>query len=358
MKLIALAALATVLTLFSVISSAQIFGMKSGKDQMKEYTNAVEDALSKGKSVVIVPLFNERNRYVGYRKGGDDYSLVVFWQNTGSPSPNAGFQSGPDASLFNVEAGEVYQVSIVEPGTYGIQGSFYSEQDTSLASLKTTDAPPKSRGLGRVLYAPGGYNDFKLGQEWRAAEFETHTLHDSYCTMVHVASGACVSWGTVSRDVTTMKNPEGYYGTATKVVKPEVNASIRITRSFATFQAAPGEVVLVDGFFARVPNLVFDKDSCKHAERDAVECDLKQFQLNRIRPSVDAFRQELKDAKTSARPFDVTDVFYEGNNIPLNRKMRAVLSKAVYREPVVTARSAGKDPDWGEALFLDADPKT
>lgn len=353
MKPLATAAFSTLLVLFPVISSAQLFGTRGKNDRMKEYTTAVEDALSKGKGVVIMPLFNERARYVGYRKGGDEYSLVVFWQN--GEDSGIGFQSGPDTSLFNIKAGEVYQVSIVEPGTYSIRGSFYSQQDASLAGLKTTAAPQESRGLGKVLYASGFYNDFQLGQAWRAAKFETNTVHDSYCSLVHVASGGCVSWGTVSRDVTTMKSPEGYYGTATEVIKPAVNANIGIMRRFATFETKPGEVILVDGFFARTPNLIFDTDRCIDAERGAVECDLKQFQLNRFHASLVDFRNRIGDAKTDSRSADVTDLFYEGNNLPLSRKMRSILAKAIYREPNVTARSAGQQADWGEALFLDAE---
>lgn len=299
-------------------------------------------AVASGRALVVTPVLNVDAKYGG--KGAADHP-VELWQDLSSLtrwSRKGGGQPllvGHRADSRNIGMPGVhhsfvvdnsrYLVFIVDPGTYELDGMSIELKRTTMPTTRPGDVQARSR-VGSVLLEPGKYEDYYKQQEWQDAQYANRKVEHNYCASVFVMSGACAQWATSSQTVTDLVKQAGYE-TVTKAYAADVlRVDAQLDQPMASFTVAPGEAVVVDGFFAQHPSLSFDSNRCE-AERRGVRCDLTEFLMVRIPGDV----ADLE----SADALQVTDSY---------PTLRSIFQKATYRKPKVSAKGDAFVPGLGQ----------
>ena len=292
------------------------------------YRRAVESH----KAIVFIPSFNMDAKYQPnevqqrHAEYWADQTSTTIWQ--GVDDHKETFKVGYDASSENIglhgyvyafDAGHTaYFMYIVNPGTHTITGNTVEAERTTLPDANGTHASVSPR-LGQVTMAQTKKTEFYQTQEWFDAVYADRTIRNDYCTLT-IVGGPCVQWNSSSSTVQDEIRQEGYRTvTKSKLVDGLVIAS-KLTREFASFKVAPGEVVLVDGFFAQHPNTDFDNKACTQQGINAIECDMLDYFLVRIPAKL----SDLKSATLQAAMRDIPS-------------LKEITSMAKYRETKVAA---------------------
>ena len=122
---------------------------------------------------------------------------------------------------------DVFEVHLIPPGTYLLNGAENYRLNTRVAKLKplgTTDEVSKDIGATRL--ADVDYRFYSWKKVWVPPGVLTDQHSQQVCISVHVASGNCVAWGTQNYE--TSRPTEGYWDDR---IVPEDIPAVRIRRS-------------------------------------------------------------------------------------------------------------------------------
>lgn len=158
-------------------------------------------------------------------------------------------------------------------------------------------------------------------------------MTQDYCTAVRVVSGQCASWGSTSYDVTDQTKAAGYYNVTKEEMLDAIIAEHRLSSPFASFTIGPGDVAVVDGFFAEYPNSDFATSDCRRSGVEIVRCPLKSISMARLKASVDVFLRG-----------DFTERGYP--------KLADVVKAADYKPTQINAEQGGGPSKWGVTYTL------
>jgi hypothetical protein len=264
-------------------------------------------ALAAGKAIVIIPSINLDAKYQGSDLAAKhaafwaDQTSTTIWQATGDPRDL--FKVGYDAMIgkvglhgygFHFAAGRAFYLAyIVNPGTYTITGNTVEVERATLP--EAGEARPSAKpGLGQISLVPTKNTEYYQTQEWFNAVYADRTIKNDYCTLT-VVGGPCVQWYTDTNTVRDQVAPAGYRTVTNAKQVDGVVAAAKLTREFASFKVAPGDAVMVDGFFALYPNVGFDEGTCT-SHGGSVQCDMREYALVRIPASL----EHLKDPNAQA----------------------------------------------------------
>ncbi|MCF7221661.1 hypothetical protein [Marilutibacter chinensis] len=313
-------------------------------EQMDALAKRLKNELAMGKSVVLSPIFSDAARSGGYR--GKD-GLNVLWEN---PSQEGGSYSLTWLGATQVRVnGRDYLVSVERPGRYSLKAVRYVARNASLDGMELAQEPVRSRGIGVVYLSNGTYAAHEWTQEWKDEISWNEYRLQTYCTPT--VGGHCISSSAMEAQKRVAR-PAGYQPTVKEVDRPAVNASISLDRDFASFELRAGEVVLVDGVFARPPNVWFDDASCEAGAGDDVKCDLSGFAMQRIAASIDDLRAGLtEDMLGPNRRKRELNMSAPNYSVPSPR-LAEVLSAASYREVSFAAVPGEIDDEWGQQYYL------
>ena len=307
-------------------------------------------ALLGGKAIVIIPSVNLKEKYA---KPDDiqsrqaelliDRTSTTIWQD--SNDPRNAIKVGADVTADNVGLhGYTYAfvanktryfVYIVDPGTYTVAGSTYEAIHASMPQPASKKKSSASR-LGQVSLAQVKSTEFYQTQAWFDAVYQDREIRDDYCTLA-IAGGPCVQWNSSSHTVQDQLHAGGFREVTKSRAVDGLVVAAKLSKPFASFNVSPGEVVMVDGFFAEYPNAKFDDHRCEQVSGVNVQCDLKQYTLLRISAQID----DLKTLDES--PINL--------QLPI---LRNILRDAKYRPATVSATPDKSVPSFGMRYTLNS----
>lgn len=310
---------------------------KVRQQRIEAWDTLYRRAAESHKAIVFIPSFNMDAKYQPdkveqrHAEYWADQTSTTIWQGVDDHKIN--FKVGYDASSENIglhgyvnafDAGQAtYFMYIINAGTYTITGNTIEAERTTLPDANGSHATVNPR-LGQVTMAQTKKTEFYQTQEWFDAVYADRTIRNDYCTLT-IVGGPCVQWSSSSGTVRDKVSQEGYRTvTKSKLVDGLVIAS-KLTREFASFKVAPGEVVLVDGFFAQHPNTDFDNRACTQQGSNAIECDMRDYFLVRI-PA------KLSDLKSPQLLAAMQTIPY----------LKEIISMAKYRETNVAANAGAE----------------
>jgi hypothetical protein len=266
-------------------------------------------ALGNGKSIVVVPVLNLDDKYkqytvAEYGNGGTKYpefladsTSMLIWENKGDPKSQikAGVRSGNTdigmhGWLNDINGGRFeYQIYIVDAGTYNLIGNTYELARMSMPDMSSTQWTAKP-AIGIASLIPKRNTEFYQTQEWFNAQYQTRTVNDgSHCTMVvsNESSTGCAQWQDDSHQETNVSDPGGWRAVTHEKLVDGVALATKLTKPFASFTVAPGESILIDGFYANDSNTGINANACKQAEASLVDCGISNYTLFRIPSSLE-----------------------------------------------------------------------
>lgn len=301
--------------------------------QLKQMENgmkaaSVAAAVANGQAVVVTPLFNRATQFHRPEITDEQFSRRVTWEKTGQPQ--ARFTVEKDG-VINSTLGEVQQFFIVEPGTYRLASIEYEVPETTTAQI-TAKRERLPAPLGSILLTEGRTHVMRETQEWHPDRYTTQSVRTTRCVVVH-AAGHCLSSATRDEDVQVLTQQAGWYNTRKAVETSKVSVEARPAKDFATFTVMPGEIVLVDGFVAKIPAVSFDPHACHRVDADTLECRMTQIELQRIPGRF----EELKAAIPT---------------IQGHPELVDVLSHIEHRAPDIKAKAGWTDAAWGRNYYL------
>lgn len=291
----------------------------------------LKHALENGKAVVVSPLFNSTEKTARPGITYKDYSRTVQWQKIGDPKST--FTIGWDKKILLVTLGEVHQIDVIEPGSYRVASASFDVHNEKLPDVAVKRGL-RARGVGKVAYVQTEFQEQRYVKQWRGPTYGTERVQSSYCLVAHV-SGHCVSWGTRSDDVTQQTSGGRYVDRVQRSMEPGVQVTAKPSKEFASFTVQPGELVLLDAFFAKTPNVRFHRDECERAAAQQIDCELSGFDLQRIPSNADDFKRRITTLTSSPQLVEL-------------------LAKTQYRAPKITALAGWSDPHWGQNYYLGA----
>lgn len=151
-------------------------------------------------------------------------------------------ETGPQRTVLM----DVFEVHLIPPGTYLLNGAENYRLNTRVAKLKplgTTDEVSKDIGATRL--ADVDYRFYSWKKVWVPPGVLTDQHSQQVCISVHVASGNCVAWGTQNYE--TSRPTEGYWDDR---IVPEDIPAVRIQAVIAkahaplAFTAREGQILL------------------------------------------------------------------------------------------------------------------
>jgi hypothetical protein len=287
--------------------------MLAARDAMLAATDKLlVDAVKAGKAIVVTTTinldskkwgdFNDANVMTEFARARNG---ITEWRNT--DRPDASFKVGNGESAMDMKdirgshmqvvfGRSLYQVFIVEPGNYTLAGGTNVIPRTTLSN-PAANAKIRRSALGSAVLEETEFTEFEKRQYWRDAAYETNRVQQTVCTSVRVASGQCASTADASYDQTRQTRAAGYAtGTYAKEI-PGVKSTAQLRKPFASFSVAPGEVVLVDGFYADAPNFSFSEKDCERIESRQIRCEINQYTLIRIPTSLQDFSKTTPAAQ-------------------------------------------------------------
>jgi hypothetical protein len=327
--------------------------MKSAQAKQKDESNTLlvytdtlfRHAIAAGKSIVITPIINfsySNPQALNTPEGKDESSSTVVWQDVHDPVKV--FRVGVEESLLNtgmhgyqldVTTGkEDYLVYIVDPGTYSVAGNTYDARKARVPDAGT-GRPTRLSSLGQTNLIESRYASFDQKLVWHNATYADRTVHENYCTL-EIVGGPCVASATSSYHVTDQTSAAGYQTDTVRNDLNGVSVSTKIEKEFASFTVAPGEVVVVDGFYADPSGTGnFQYSSCSRVGGQQVQCQLSGYSLLHL-PSF------LEEAKNAIHPNPETLPF-----------MAEIFAKMQYRPLKITAQPGPPSiPGWGKTYKL------
>lgn len=303
-------------------------------------------ALASGKAIVMIPSINLDAKYAD---GETQTKHAAFWADETSTTiwqaadePKNIIKVGYDASAYKMgQHGyfhhfaadrAFYLLYIVNPGTYSITGHTVEVERSTLPEANGTKKSAKPT-LGQISLMPTKNTEYYQTQDWFDAVYADRTVKSDYCS-VTIVGGPCVQWDSSSSTVRD-KLSDGGYRTITQAKQVDgLVIATKLTREFASFKVAPGEAVMVDGFYAQDPNVHFDKEACA-LQSGGLQCDMREYSLVRI----PAHLEDLKNtnAQTSLQ-------FLPG--------LTKILDTMKLRQPTVAAKGGNFAGALGQTFSL------
>ncbi|SCW99397.1 MULTISPECIES: hypothetical protein [unclassified Pseudomonas] len=309
------------------------------------------DAKSTGKVVLVVPTASLDSLNTDFQNNDSTMeflklrSAVTEWTNT--QDSTAQFKVGydtqktaigsPQGSYFQVVFGRtLYKIYLIDPGHYTISGVSYDVPRTS-AYEPPGDHGIRASSLGYITLSPKSFAEYDRGERWEDASYTTDTVQEERCTAVRVVNGECVSTGKYSYEVQRQTSPAGWRKTIQQRDVEGRTVSAHLSKDFASFDVAAGEVVLIDGFFADPPSFEYKEGSCRQTQQSQMRCELQQVRLVKLIAEVDQVLQVLNAADYG---------------FP---KMAEVLKQLTYRPLKVLAKKSTGHSTWGPVYSVQAD---
>ncbi|MCQ4271745.1 hypothetical protein NA655_12020 [Pseudomonas kuykendallii] len=326
----------------------------SGLDTETAERRKVEDDLfanakSAGKVILVVPTASLDSLNVDFQNNDSTMeflklrSAVTEWTNTRDPSSS--FKVGYDTkttdigtehgSYFQVVFGHtLYKIYLINPGRYSISSLGYDLPRTP-AFATPGDRGGRPSPMGYATFEPKSFTEYDRGQKWEDATYRTETVEQKVCTQVRVVSGECTYVDTQTYDVKRQTGAAGWRQTISQREVEGRTVTAHLSKEFAAFDVAAGEVVLIDGFFADPPSINYDPESCKQTQQRQMRCELEQVRMVKILGEVD----QVLHAQ------DPADYGFP--------KMAGVLKQLTYRPITVQARKVSGQSAWGPTYSLE-----
>ena len=246
-----------------------------------------------GLSLVVMPVLNVDGKYKGassaqgYPPGlWADLASLSRWEREGGGTPLLVGHRGDFAALGMtgsrhsfVADNARYLVYIVNPGRYSLTGSSIDLRLTKLPEIRE-DGPSTRKVIGSVTLEPYRYPEYYREPEWKNAEYQDREYKQNYCSLT-IVGGPCVQWSNYTQVVTEQTKAAGYYDAVRSYMADGLKLDARSSKPIAHFDIAPGEVALVDGFYAQHPSTSFNENRCKN-EGKGVNCNLTEIAFVRI----------------------------------------------------------------------------
>jgi hypothetical protein len=216
----------------------------------------------------------------------------------------------------------------VNPGRYSLTGSSIDLRLTKLPEIRE-DGPSTRKAIGSVTFEPYRYPEYYRELEWKNAKYQDREYKQDYCSQA-IVGGPCVQWSNYTQVVTEQTAAAGYYNAVRSFTADGLKLDARSSKSIAHFEIAPGEIALVDGFYAQHPSTSFNENRCK-SEGEGVSCDLTELAFVRI-PA------KLEDL-SSPSAMQVTEHY---------PTLRALFGKATVKPVVTSAKADALIPGLGQ----------
>ncbi len=135
---------------------------------------------------------------------------------------------------------KAFEVHILPPGKYLLTGGDDYQIHGLLDQVGARSGPPGSgHGANGTAYlSPELYREYYREEVWKDATYGSEIKTEKVCTAVHVASGACVSWGEQQYTQTTQAPRPAITSRPTPATCPR-SRSRRACRSTRRWPASP-----------------------------------------------------------------------------------------------------------------------
>lgn len=252
-----------------------------------------------GKAFVIAPAVNLKDKYGSMTQSQKrekalidywvDTTAVTVWQDRAHPENQ--LKTGYGANEFTEGfrgwtaalpwQSALYAMYIVDPGTYDLKKTSLELRRASLPSTTESRAPTTGK-IGTVTLAATLDNEYYRTQEWKGAVFST-TMEDSpYCVSFQGPAGPCAYVAHEQVANTQMVSDAHFEDVSHKRNAGGLAVSADLTRPFASFTVTPGDVAVVDGFWADADSAAIDTKACTKNGADTITCAITRFSLWRI----------------------------------------------------------------------------
>ena len=233
---------------------------------------------------------------------------------------------------------KAFEVHILPPGKYLLTGGDDYKLNALLDQVGAKRGPEGSgRGANGTAYlSPELYREFYRQQAWRDATTHSETKTRQVCTAVHVASGACVSWGEQQYTETSAGMPAGYYEETDSRDIPAIKVQARIPpkQALASFTLQGGQLVLSQRMHLKTPSYKFRQSACRAVDPKMIECPLEDLTVY-TRPAPMEFAQKYLAQRT------------------LSAEHQALLAKLQPMQITPLGKQGMEDPIWGVPLSMD-----
>ncbi|BBP82653.1 hypothetical protein PHLH8_22950 [Pseudomonas sp. Pc102] len=306
-----------------------------------------EAAMASGMAIVVTTTVNLDSQQYNFENNDDSVRFeklrtgTAVWRNSANPQRILYVGNNMKAEKIGVHGSHyqtvfgrtLYQIYIVEPGHYDLVGSLYNSPRTTTPNPQANrDIAPSP--LGKVTLVEKEFSEFDRGQRWQDPQYQTDTVNQNYCAAVRVVSGECVSWGTSSYDVTRQTSAGGWVADINERKVASVEAHSELKKAFASFDVAPGEAIVVDGFYPEAPNVGFEEKDCRRVANDKLDCELSALYMVRIPTGLQEFRGASDPSKYGYM------------------KMSKALANLQYRPVKLNAKPVKDESIWGETYVL------
>jgi hypothetical protein len=266
--------------------------------QSQSHEALYKRAIYAGKAFVITPAVDLKDKYGSMTQSQKrekalidywvDATAVTVWQDRAHPDNQltTGYAANEFAEGFRGWTAalpwhnSLYTVYFVDPGTYDLKKASLELRRASLPSTAESHATTSPK-IGTVTLAATLDTEYYRTQEWKSADYRTTMVDQPYCVTQPNGSGcAYVAHEQVAN--TEMVSPAHYEDVSHKRAAGGLAVSATLTRPFASFTVTPGDVALIDGFWADADSAAIDTNACKKDDSDTITCAITRFSLWRV----------------------------------------------------------------------------
>ncbi|WP_241047751.1 hypothetical protein [Achromobacter xylosoxidans] len=265
----------------------------------------------------------------------------VIWLNAAEPRITFGRKFQNNSLQRDKEATylfKAFEVHILPPGKYLLTGGDDYKLNALLDDVGARSGPVGSgRGANGTAYlSPELYRLFYKEMAWHSGSTGTQLKTRQVCTAVHMASGACVSWGEQQYTETTPGVQAGYYEQTDSRDVPAIKVQARIppAQALASFTLKGGQLVLSQRMHLKTPSYKFKQSACRAVDPKMIECPLEDLTVY-TRPAPMAFSQQVISQRVN-----------------LSDKHRELLSRLEPMQITPLGHQGMEDPIWGVPLSL------
>ncbi|HBN8534521.1 TPA: hypothetical protein L3747_002612 [Pseudomonas aeruginosa] len=232
---------------------------------------------------------------------------------------------------------KAFEVHILPPGKYLLTGGDDYQIHGLLDQVGARSGPPGSgHGANGTAYlSPELYREYYREEVWKDATYGSEIKTEKVCTAVHVASGACVSWGEQQYTQTTQGSQAGYYQQTDSRDVPsiKVQARLLVDKALASFTVQGGQLLLAPRMHLKTPGYKYQQSKCRAIDPKKIECPLENLTVYTWPAPMD-FSQSLIAQRA------------------LSDKHRQLLSRLQPLQITPLRKQGMEDPVWGVPLSL------
>jgi hypothetical protein len=315
----------------------------AARDEREDIDNRLALAHQSGKAIVIMAALNFRHKYPNdivedmhlADQGSDidgaamiDRKALVEWRSDqsqgarlvvseGRPPPG----SDASGSIHRFSVGAVtYHIFITEPGRYRLSAVRHPMPRTTLPDRATAAGRAAADGrLGTISLEVVAFNEMRVEQQWQPEQWRDV---EPYQECAATYGGGCVEYRWVFGE-RELVQPAGYYDTLVNVPVPGLNIAIDLKEHFASFEVAPRQTIIVDGFYPDPPSADFDLPDCADQQPKRWVCRMSALALVQAAAS-----------ESDVRAFD-----FATSGFP---RLAALIADARYRPLDLSAKPIGK----------------